>query len=338
MSYITIGSETLNQTQIRDRLSENGMYLQFIDDVTYADCKKAVGENYAAFQFVPPNLQNVELCRLALIGTDFSMLKYIMRFDDPAIVDLCFDIVPPILLPTLINSYINDPSEEICCKFVKKDPKNIQYLKREKRSPKVCDIVIESLGEHPKLISSIPDLTTDMLKRAVEVNRESVRYIDFARYRIASLYDDNTKKLHDLYPLAKIDSESIDNYATTRISIDKRQKDSFSICYENVKDGTMHLVNDVDDIIEEIHKYIQTRYGNKNLEYVKKCMIEGRGSDAIQNDPTFIEGIFYQKTENGKYELFKKTTSYQNDGWVFGSKLVAKPIIEKIRIYSVIKI
>jgi len=338
MSYITIGSETLNQAQIRDRLNENGMYLQFIDDVTYADCKKAVGENYAAFQFVPPSLQTVELCRMALTGTDFSMLKYIMRFDDPSIVDLCLDIVPPILLPTLINTYISDASEEICCKLVKKDPKNIQYLKNEKRSPKVCDIVVESLGEHPKLISLIPELTTDMLKRAVEVNRESIRYIDFTRYRIASLIDDRTKKLHDLYPLAKIESESIDNYATTRNTKNENQKESFAICYENVKDGSMQLVKDVDDIVEEIHKYIQVRYGNKNLDYVKKCMVEGKGFDVIQNDPTFAEGIFYQKTENGKYELFKKTTMYQNDGWVFGSKLVAKPVIEKIRVYSIIKI
>ena len=340
MSYITINSETLNQQQIKNKLSENGMYLQFIDDITYDDCKKAVKENYNSFQFVPAHLQTAELCKMALLNTDLSMLKYIMNFNDMSIIDVCLDIIPQNSIKKLLNVYIKNPSEEICCNIVTHNPLYIKHLEYNQRTTKVCDIIIDSLDIYPELISEIPNFTTEMLIKVNDVNRSSVKHLDFNRYRIASLYDNDTKNLYELYPLAKIDSQKIESYVPliSQTNSQNIKNDNYAICYENLKDGSVHLINNTTDILNEIHIYIKTRYGNKNLEYVKKCMIEGKGFDFIQNDPTFNEGIFYQKLDNGKYELFKKTIVHQDDTWIFGSKHISKLSIEKIRIYSLIKI
>ena len=112
MTRITIGAETLNQSQIRERLSENGMYLQFIDDVTYDDCLTAVKENHMAFQFVEKKFQTIELCKLALLDTNFQMLKFIKRFEDPDIFELVISITPRRLFRQLFNDFLDASSRQ----------------------------------------------------------------------------------------------------------------------------------------------------------------------------------------------------------------------------------
>jgi hypothetical protein len=312
------------------------MYLQFVDNATYNDCLTAINENHMAFQYVPPEYQTIEMCKLALYDTNFQMLKFIKRYDDPEIFDLCLQLTPNRLLPFLFNECIGDPIEEMCCKLVKKEPTNIRILSHDKRTPAVCDIILKSLSNNPKLIKEVPNPSTDFLKRAIEINRSCVQYLDFDKCKIASLYNEETKQLHNLHPSVIIDSQTIESYANNTIS-NGHQRTNTMVCYENVKDGTIYLIKDSCSILDEIHKYVQVRFGNKNMEFIRKYSNDNASLDTIKNDQTFTEGVFYHKVGD-KYEVYKKTTIFEDESWLFGTRKISKPIIEKIRIYSFIHV
>ncbi len=109
------------------------------------------------------------------------------------------------------------------------------------------------------------------------------------------------------------------------------------VYYKACKDDTVHLIKDSKSIIEEIHKYIQTRYGNKCLEKAKVHFKRGSTIANISDDTEFDEGIFYIKLDDNTYEMYKKTTKYIESGVIFSYK-TSLNAINKIRVYGLIQV
>jgi hypothetical protein len=113
------------------------------------------------------------------------------------------------------------------------------------------------------------------------------------------------------------------------------------VYFENVISGIMHLIDVEDTTIEEqLHGYIKLRYGKKNLNL---AINYGNNSlstvESITAKKEFENGVFYIKLMDGKYELYKKVTEYEDKTtWLSGNYKESTFSIEKVRVYGLIRV
>ncbi|MBW3020062.1 hypothetical protein KY334_02090 [Candidatus Woesearchaeota archaeon] len=110
-----------------------------------------------------------------------------------------------------------------------------------------------------------------------------------------------------------------------------------AVYYENIKTNSTHVSKNSESVEDAIHDYIKKHYGSKCLHNAINHFNKASTIDEIMADASFDEGIFYLRNINGKYEMYKKSTTYVESGVIFTYKN-AVPKYELIRIYSTIEL
>jgi hypothetical protein len=151
----------------RQKLSKNGRLLEYLESPTPAECRVAVESYGCALQWVPEELKTQELC-LAAFANDTKAINYMPLESDAWKMSIATMMLADASLELILPEL---RSPDLCHKFVRANPKNIQYVPAELVT---AEIAQHAFDNNPYLLQYIPTArqTFEMWDQVTRGHRE----------------------------------------------------------------------------------------------------------------------------------------------------------------------
>jgi len=170
----------------------------------------------------------------------------------------------------IINTENN---EKFYLQMVREDGLRLGCIKNQTET-----ICLEAVQENGLALKYVKNQTSDICAIAIRQNIDAVHYID--------------EKLFCL-KIKKIEEEPINFFF-----------------YKDVSTNTYHHVENYGDLLNSVHKYIETKYG----------LVEANKFSEVQNNSSSNDdkyaGLYLKKKTDNIFELHKKDIEKKNNGWI----------------------
>jgi hypothetical protein len=106
----------------------------------------------------------------------------------------------------------------------------------------------------------------------------------------------------------------VDNWMDNPVQV----KSNYKIVFENTDTNKFKFIDEVNDVITTIGKYIEENYGVGSRANAMKLYEEKASMESIIKDTGFA-GVYVNKINESVYELYMKIITKSNNGWIFNN-------------------